>query len=83
MSPQYRLPKTTLQRSKTKPVVGVALQNKLHETIAKAANAVVENNRVGFSLRQRYLASGSLKLERLDVVGISLIPMRNSLFRAG
>lgn len=61
----------------------IALQKKLDETIAESADAVVENNRVGFSLRQRYLGSDSLELERLDVIGISLIPMADGLLRTG
>ena len=59
----------------------IAFQKKLDETVTESADAVVENNRVGFSLRQRYLGRGSLELERLAVVGIRLIPMADGLFR--
>jgi len=48
MSFEDCLGKFALQRRKTKPVVNIALQNKLNQTVAESADAVVENYRTGF-----------------------------------
>ena len=44
---QYRGGKVALQRSKTKTIVTISLQQKLDGAIAKTADAIVENDRVG------------------------------------
>lgn len=52
MSLEQRLGKFALQRRKAKPIMDIALQYKLDQTIAESANAVVQNDRFGFGFRQ-------------------------------
>lgn len=47
-----RLRKVALQRRKSKTIVCVALEKKLHQVIAESANTVVQNDWIGFDSRQ-------------------------------
>lgn len=94
---EQRLGKFALQRGKEKPIMNIALQNKLDQAIAKSANAIVENNRFGFGFRQSGRrktrrgrgvvfmepCEGSFEFERIEVIVVSLIPVGHSLLRAG
>ena len=85
------LPEATLQRCEPKAIVPIPLQNKLNEPVAESANAVIEDDGVGFGCWQTCQQVNSnerrlnelLELERLDVIVVSLVPMVDSLLGAG
>ena len=54
MTRHQALRKFALQRRKSEPIVLVAFQQKLNEVVAKSANPVVKDNRVGIGDRQNY-----------------------------
>ena len=60
VSRHQALRKFALQRRKPETITLVSLQQKLNETVAKSANAIVENNWVGVRSRQ---SVGSIQVE--------------------
>ena len=58
------LRKFVLQRRKPETIALISLQQKLNETVAKSANAIVENNWVGVRSRQ---SVGSIQVEPCGV----------------